>query len=55
MNNNLAIKETTTMLGQKQVWIGAATAVSFDEAGMKTKLLNLELPCYVVRDGNGAY
>ena len=47
------MNQTITQLKEKQLWIGNATAVSFDEAGMKAKLLNLELPCYVVRDGNG--
>ncbi len=53
MNNNLAVKESTNMLGQNQVWVGTATAVSFSPADMKTKLRDLESACYVLRDANG--
>ncbi len=35
--------------GQNQVEQGLLDGVSFDEAGIKAKLLNLDQPCYVVR------
>ena len=36
--------------GQNQVEQGVLDEVSFDEAGIKAKLLNLDKPCYVVRE-----
>ncbi|MGJ5630799.1 PfaD family polyunsaturated fatty acid/polyketide biosynthesis protein [Nostoc sp. CALU 1950] len=34
---------------QNQVWQGALDSVSFNEKGIKSKLLNLEKPCYIIR------
>ncbi|BAZ66514.1 MAG: PfaD family polyunsaturated fatty acid/polyketide biosynthesis protein [Pelatocladus maniniholoensis HA4357-MV3] len=34
---------------QNQVWQGALDSVSFDQEAIKTKLLNLEKPCYIIR------
>jgi PfaD family protein len=34
---------------QRQVWKGPLNSIAFDKAGLQTKLLNLEQPCYVVR------
>ncbi|OQY32800.1 MAG: 2-nitropropane dioxygenase [Anaerolineaceae bacterium 4572_5.2] len=38
---------------QKQIWIGPPNSIAFDEAGIKTKLLNLKQPCYVIKDPQG--
>jgi PfaD family protein len=35
---------------QRQVWQGASETLAFDEAGIRACLLNLEQPCYVVRE-----
>ncbi|MDM9385363.1 PfaD family polyunsaturated fatty acid/polyketide biosynthesis protein [Chlorogloeopsis sp. ULAP01] len=32
-----------------QVWQGSLDSVSFDKEGIKTKLLNLDKPCYIIR------
>lgn len=53
MENTLRFQGTAQQVGQNQVWVGSPTAVSFDEAGMQAKLLNLAAPCIVVRDGAG--
>ena len=53
MENTLRFQETVRQVGQNQAWLGSPTAVSFDEAGMKAKLLNLAAPCAIVRDGSG--
>ena len=37
----------------RQTWTGPQSAVAFDAAGIKAKLLNLEQPCYVLRDSQG--
>lgn len=50
-DTNPAIHSAFTL--HNQTWAGPTTAVSFTPAEIKTKLLNLDLPCYVVRDGNG--
>ncbi|UKP00688.1 PfaD family polyunsaturated fatty acid/polyketide biosynthesis protein [Nostoc sp. UHCC 0870] len=34
---------------QKQVWQGSLDTLSFDESGIKLKILNLDKPCYVLR------
>ena len=34
---------------QNPVWIGSDNSISFDSEGIKTKLLNLNQPCYFVR------
>ncbi|QMS89759.1 PfaD family polyunsaturated fatty acid/polyketide biosynthesis protein [Nostoc edaphicum CCNP1411] len=34
---------------QNQAWQGALDSVSFNEKGIKSKLLNLEKPCYIIR------
>jgi trans-AT polyketide synthase/acyltransferase/oxidoreductase domain-containing protein len=41
------------VLSQQQVWAGPAASVAFDGAGMKARLLNLEAPCFVVKDTQG--
>ncbi len=38
---------------QNKIWVGSPDAVAFDEAGIKTKLLNLDQPCFVVRNQQG--
>lgn len=53
MNDTLDFQEVVPGLRQAQVWIGAAADVSFDEVGVKRKLLNLAQPCFIVRDGRG--
>ena len=53
MQNTLRFQETVQLVGQNQMWVGSPTAVSFDEAGIKSKLLNLAAPCFIVRDGSG--
>ena len=53
MENTLRFQETANQIGQNQGWVGSPTAVSFDEAGMKAKLLNLAAPCFIVRNGAG--
>jgi PfaD family protein len=37
---------------QNQVWQGPAESIAFDAAGIRGKLLNLDQPCYVVRNQN---
>src|SRR5690348_14357698 len=32
-----------------QVWQGVLDSVSFNETGIKSKLLNLDKPCYIIR------
>lgn len=34
---------------QNQAWQGALDSVSFNEKGIKSKLLNLDKPCYIIR------
>jgi trans-AT polyketide synthase, acyltransferase and oxidoreductase domains len=34
---------------QNQVWQGSLDSISFDEEGIKLKLLNINKPCYVIR------
>lgn len=53
MENTLRFQKTADQVGQNQMWGGSPTAVSFDEAGMKAKLLNLDAPCFIVRDAGG--
>ena len=43
----------TFLNNQKQIWIGPPNSIAFDEAGIKTKLLNLKQPCYVIKDPQG--
>ncbi len=45
--NNLKFSEFCHK--QNQVWEGSLDSVSFDQEGIKTKLLNLEKPCYIIR------
>jgi trans-AT polyketide synthase, acyltransferase and oxidoreductase domains len=34
---------------QNQVWQGSLDSISFDEEGIKVKLLNINKPCYIIR------
>ncbi|MCP4756461.1 MAG: PfaD family polyunsaturated fatty acid/polyketide biosynthesis protein [Proteobacteria bacterium] len=45
------IKYTGSSDTLDQVWIGDKSTVAFDEEEIKSKLLNLDKPCYMVRDG----
>lgn len=38
---------------QTKYWDGPAAEVAFDDEGMKTRLLNFDKPCYVIRDKQG--
>lgn len=35
-----------------QIWHGPRESIAFDEAGIRAQLLNLERPCYVVREAD---
>ncbi len=48
-NNGSYIKTSDFIYHQNQVWQGILDSVSFDEKGIKAKLLNLEKPCYIIR------
>jgi PfaD family protein len=41
---------TTSPNSTKQAWKGHLDFISFDEQGMKARLLNLHQPCYILRD-----
>jgi PfaD family protein len=47
--NNNGIQLSGYLQGQNQYWQGPLDCVSFDEAGIKTKLLNLDKSCYILR------
>ena len=55
MSNAIAFNETVNInvVGQSQVWTGPQDSIAFDAAGIKDNLLNLEQPCYVVKDQQG--
>ena len=38
---------------QTQIWTGSPTAVAYTPDEIKAKLLNLDQPCYIVRDAEG--
>jgi PfaD family protein len=44
--NNLKISNS---FYSHQIWQGSLNSISFDEQGIKNKLLNLNKPCYVIR------
>ncbi|QKQ74164.1 PfaD family polyunsaturated fatty acid/polyketide biosynthesis protein [Nostoc sp. TCL240-02] len=48
-NNGSYIKASDFIYHQNQVWQGILDSVSFDEKGIKAKLLTLEKPCYIIR------
>ncbi|MBG1245645.1 PfaD family polyunsaturated fatty acid/polyketide biosynthesis protein [Nostoc sp. NZL] len=48
-NNGSYLKVSDFIYHQNQVWQGALDSVSFHEKGIKSKLLNLEKPCYIIR------
>jgi len=48
-NKNNGIQLSGYLQGQNQYWQGSLDCVSFDEAGIKTKLLNLDKTCYILR------
>lgn len=43
------LRFTDNFHSSDRVWIGCVESVSFDAAGIKNKLLNLDKPCYIVR------
>lgn len=47
--NNNGIQLSGYLQGQNQYWQGSLDYVSFDEAGIKAKLLNLDKACYILR------
>ncbi|MEH1965739.1 PfaD family polyunsaturated fatty acid/polyketide biosynthesis protein [Nostoc sp.] len=47
--NGNYLKTSDFSYHQNQVWQGALDSVSFNEKGIKSKLLNLEKPCYIIR------
>ncbi|MBD2521867.1 PfaD family polyunsaturated fatty acid/polyketide biosynthesis protein [Nostoc sp. FACHB-133] len=48
-NNGNYLKISDYISHQNQVWQGILDFVSFNEKGIKSKLLNLEKPCYIIR------
>ncbi|MEJ6483140.1 PfaD family polyunsaturated fatty acid/polyketide biosynthesis protein [Nostoc punctiforme UO1] len=48
-NNGSYLKISEYISQQNQVWQGILDFVSFNEKGIKSKLLNLEKPCYIIR------
>ncbi|MBE8988087.1 PfaD family polyunsaturated fatty acid/polyketide biosynthesis protein [Nostoc sp. LEGE 12450] len=48
-NNGNYLKISDYISQQNQVWQGILDFVSFNEKGIKSKLLNLEKPCYIIR------
>ncbi|MBE8998336.1 PfaD family polyunsaturated fatty acid/polyketide biosynthesis protein [Nostoc sp. LEGE 12447] len=48
-NNGNYLKISDYIFHQNQVWQGILDFVSFNEKGIKSKLLNLEKPCYIIR------
>ncbi|MEH2305046.1 PfaD family polyunsaturated fatty acid/polyketide biosynthesis protein [Nostoc sp.] len=48
-NNGNYLKIPDYIFHQNQVWQGILDFVSFNEKGIKSKLLNLEKPCYIIR------
>ncbi|MGF1934229.1 MAG: PfaD family polyunsaturated fatty acid/polyketide biosynthesis protein [Nostoc sp. ChiQUE02] len=47
--NGNYLKTSDFSYHQNQVWQGVLDSVSFNEKGIKSKLLNLEKPCYIIR------
>ncbi|OKH12383.1 2-nitropropane dioxygenase [Fischerella major NIES-592] len=43
------LKFSTFLPNHNQIWQGSLDSVSFDEEGIKAKVLNLDKPCYIVR------
>ncbi len=43
------LKFSKTLNNQNQFWQGPLDSISFDEDGIKAKLLNLNKPCYIIR------
>lgn len=43
------LKFSKFLPNHNQIWQGSLDSVSFDEEGIKAKLLNLDKPCYIVR------
>src|SRR5579883_2548942 len=48
-DSNHVLQSSNYLHWQDQVWQGDLNSVSFDLAGIKAKLLNLDKPCYIVR------
>jgi PfaD family protein len=43
------LKFSNFLPNHNQIWQGSLDSVSFDEEGIKAKLLNLDKPCYIIR------
>ena len=48
--NNNALQFFGHPSNQNPVWQGPLNSIAFDDIGIKAKLLNLEQPCYIVRE-----
>jgi trans-AT polyketide synthase, acyltransferase and oxidoreductase domains len=44
-----SLKISKLFHNQSQVWQGSLDSISFDEEGIKLKLLNINKPCYIIR------
>ncbi|MBW4670216.1 MAG: PfaD family polyunsaturated fatty acid/polyketide biosynthesis protein [Cyanomargarita calcarea GSE-NOS-MK-12-04C] len=44
-----SLKTSQFFHNQNQVWQGSLDSISFDEEGIKLKLLNINKPCYIIR------
>ena len=47
--NTNQLKLSSFFYHHNQIWQGVLNSVSFDEDGIKAKLLNLDKPCYIIR------
>jgi PfaD family protein len=50
MPSHNSLKIFNTFPSKNQFWQGDLESVSFDESGIKSKLLNLDKPCYIIRN-----
>ncbi|MBN3905275.1 MAG: PfaD family polyunsaturated fatty acid/polyketide biosynthesis protein [Nostoc sp. NMS1] len=48
-NNGSYLKISDFIYQQNQVWQGALDSISFNGKGIKSKLLNLDKPCYIIK------
>ncbi|MBC1219229.1 PfaD family polyunsaturated fatty acid/polyketide biosynthesis protein [Nostoc sp. UCD121] len=48
-NNGSYLKASDFLYQQNQVWQGTLDSICFNEKGIKSKLLNLDKPCYIIR------
>jgi trans-AT polyketide synthase, acyltransferase and oxidoreductase domains len=46
------VKFTGFISNQNPTWQGSLNSVAFEEEGIKIKLLNLDQPCYVIKESN---